>query len=222
MHRALLLAVAALLGSHLTAAEARAPTVWLLEKTEQVGDHATEVLGAPQITADPDGKSVHFDGKSDGLFVSANPLAGRREFTVEVLFRPEEGGGEAQRFLHLQDTATWRVMIETRLNGQGGWWLDTFLGNATHGQPLIDPTRVHATGQWYWVALRYDGQRMAHFVNGEQEREAAVEFGPMVDGRMSLGVRQNKVYWFKGSIREVRFHPVALAPGALQRVPPKP
>lgn len=52
----------------------------------------------------------------------------------------------------------------------------------------------------------------------EQEREGAVEFVPMDAGKLSLGVRQNRVHWFKGAIREVRVTPAALAEGALQRV----
>ena len=43
----------------------------------------------------------------------------------------------------------------------------------------------------------------------------------MLAGKTSLGVRQNLVYWFKGSLREVRFHPVALASAALQSVTAK-
>jgi hypothetical protein len=39
----------------------------------------------------------------------------------------------------------------------------------------------------------------------------------MQDGQMSIGVRLNQVFWYKGAIREVRFHPVALAPAVLQR-----
>jgi len=39
----------------------------------------------------------------------------------------------------------------------------------------------------------------------------------MSAGQISLGVRQNKVYWFKGGIREVRFHSAALTPENLQR-----
>ena len=40
------------------------------------------------------------------------------------------------------------------------------------------------------------------------------EFG---EGQISLGVRQNKVFWFKGGIREVRFHREAIAADQLQR-----
>lgn len=112
-----------------------------------------------------------------------------------------------------------RALIETRLDGKGAWWLDTFLLKAgTAGRALIDAQRTHPTGRWYWVALRYDGKTMTSFVNGVKELAGEVEFGPMSAGKVSLGVRQNKVYWFKGAIREVRFTPAALAEGRLQRV----
>ena len=39
----------------------------------------------------------------------------------------------------------------------------------------------------------------------------------MAAGQVSLGVRQNKVYWFKGGIREVRWHATALKAEQLQR-----
>lgn len=199
------------------AADQPAAVVWPLDRTVQVGGHATEVLGAPRVVDEADGPAVYFDGASDGLYVEVNPLAGSPAFTIEILFHPEEGGLEAQRFFHLQDTKTWRIMIETRLDGRGGWWLDTFLGATGVSQPLIDPKLVHRTGRWYWVALRFDGRRMTSFINGVQELEREATFGPMTDGRLSLGVRQNKVHWFKGGIREVRWHRAAIPPELLRR-----
>lgn len=190
-------------------------SVWTLGDLKKIGGFTTEIVGAPGIS---EGAMV-FDGVKDGVFVPNIPLAGAKHFTIEILFKPAEGGPEAQRFFHLQDTATWRVMIETRLDGKGGWWLDTFLGSSKGGQPLIDPKRVHRTDRWYWAAVSYDGTTMRHFINGEKELEAAnVKFGPLGEGQVSLGVRQNKVFWFKGAIRAVRFTPEALPAGELQRV----
>ena len=189
--------------------------IWTLGDLKKIGGVATEVVGAPRVVEG----AIVFDGVKDGIFVPTIPLAGAAQFTIEILFRPAEGGPEAQRFFHLQDTSTWRVMIETRLDGHGGWWLDTFLGSSRGGQPLIDPKRVHRTDQWYWAAVSYDGTTMTHYVNGERELLAEnVKFGPLGQGQVSLGVRQNKVFWFKGAIREVRFTPAALPPGKLQRV----
>lgn len=191
--------------------------VWRLENVDRVGGNATEVLGAPKVAEG----AVTFDGLKDGLLVGVNPLAGWREFTVEVLFRPADDAPAEQRFLHVQDTAMSRALIETRVDGTGSWWLDTYLMNVgKEGRPLIDPKKKHPVGQWHWVALRYDGKTMTHFVNGEKEREGTVEFGPMLEGRVSLGVRQNRVHWFKGAIREVRFTRGALPEEKLQRVKP--
>lgn len=214
VQKLILLAGVALVGTVLRAADAAA-VIWQLDDLKKIGGHATEVIGAPRVT---DGAAV-FDGAHDGVLVPAIPLAGAPQFTIEILFRPDEGGPEAQRFFHLQDTATWRVMIETRLDGHGGWWLDTYLGSSKGGQPLIDPKRVHPTNQWYWAAVSYDGTTMTHFINGEKELQATnVKFGPLGQGQVSLGVRQNKVYWFKGAIRTVRFTAVALSADKLQRV----
>ena len=192
-------------------------TIWRLDQTARIGGHVATTLGAPRVSTDANGPAVFFNGASDGILVPVNPLAGWPQFTVEVLFKPEEGGLAEQRFVHIQDNAAWRVMIETRLDGKGGWWLDTFLGNGRINQPLIDPRRVHPTGQWYWVALTYDGKRMTHCINGHKELEADMGFGPMTTGQISLGVRQNQVYWFKGGIHELRFHPAALAPARSRR-----
>ena len=153
-------------------------------------------------------------------FVTGNPIAGAEQYTIEVLFMPAEGGLEEQRFVHVQDANTSRALIETRLNGKGGWWLDTFIYTppSEPGLALVDPKRVHPTGEWYWAALRYDGKTMAHFVNGQKELEGEFRFHPFGEGTVSLGVRQNKVFWFKGAIREVRFHRAALPEARLQRL----
>lgn len=209
-----MLVVGVVLAGGVVRANDAATTIWQLADVKKVGGHPTEILGTPQVI---DGAAV-FDGVKDGVFVPTIPLEGAKQFTIEILFRPAEGGPEAQRFFHLQDTSTWRVMIETRLNGQGGWWLDTYLGSSKGGQPLIDPKRVHPTNQWYWAAVSYDGTTMRHFINGQKELEAAnIKFGPLGPGQVSLGVRQNRIYWFKGAIKEVRFTPTALPAEKLQR-----
>ena len=58
---------------------------------------------------------------------------------------------------------------------------------------------------------------MTHYIDGVKELEGEVAFPAMAAGRVSLGVRQNKVYWFKGGIREVRWHANALKAEQLQR-----
>lgn len=193
--------------------------LWRVDQTTAIGGHVTKVLGAPQVIETAHGKALSFDGVRDGLIVPANPLAGWSVFTIEVLFQPLAGGLEEQRFLHVEgESGNERALIETRLTPESQWALDTFLLSGTNRLPLLDRTRLHPAGVWHWVALRYDSKKLASFVNGQKELEGEVTFPPMKGGRISLGVRQNEVYWFKGAIREVRFHPSALSPERMQAV----
>lgn len=196
-------------------------TIWTLEGLDKISGLSPVVEGAPKRIRVPElGAALEFDGKADGVVLPVNPLEGQAQFTVEILFFPSVAGAPEQRFFHVQDEGGRRALIELRLNAEGQWWLDTFLKPATTpGMVLIDPKKTHRAGQWCWAALRYDGKRMASFVNGEKELEADFAFDPMGSGQTSLGMRLNRVAWFKGSIREVRFHREALAPEKLQHWP---
>src|SRR5579862_9843023 len=89
------------------------PVAWTLDNPKSVGGLHPEILGVPQvINADDGGPALHFNGKSDGLFLNTNPLRGLEKFTVEVLFRPDANGASAQRFLHIQDERSSRALIE--------------------------------------------------------------------------------------------------------------
>jgi len=192
---------------------AEEPVVWHLDKPESVGDFPSTVFGRLASTRE----GMVFDGAHDGILVPTNPIAGWTAFTVEILFSPADGGRAEQRFLHLEDANGSRALVELRSDPSGQWWLDTFLRDDDSQLTLIDSHKKHATGKWFWAALRYDGTTMTHFVDGEKECEGLVKFRPMSDGRVSIGVRQNKVFWFKGAIREVRFTPAALPVDQLQR-----
>ncbi len=193
------------------------PVVWRLDRAAEVGGHATEVLGAPQVAGDPAGPALAFNGTSDGLFVPVNPLAGASAFSLEVLFNPAADGPAEQRFLHVQDAATNRALLEIRLAG-GTWALDAFLFSPVNKGRLVllDPTKRHPAGRWTWVAVVYDGRRLTSYIDGVKELEGDVTIPPFGAGRVSLGVRQNKVYWFKGGLREVRWHTTALKAEELQ------
>jgi hypothetical protein len=137
-----------------------------------------------------------------------------------VLFKPDGEGPAEQRFLHIQDSQERRVLIETRVTKERTWALDTFLRASDSDKlTLLDPAKVSPGDRWYWVALVFDGKTMSHYVNGDKQLEGPVTFPAMSAGRISLGVRQNRIHWFKGSISQVRFTPAALAPAALKREP---
>ncbi len=206
----------------LLASVARGGEVWRLDNLKSIEGHEVSVVGAPRVIGGADAKALRFDGAQDGIFVPAIPTAGAQAFTIEVLFRPTEGGNEAQRFFHVQDAPGRRALMEIRTNHQGGWWLDAFLRTnldpADKGLALIDAAKVHPTNRWYWVAMRYDGKHLANFVNGVKQEEGEGSFTALGDGKVSIGVRQNLVYWFKGDVREVRWHREAIADEKLQRV----
>jgi hypothetical protein len=204
-----MLGTAMLMACAATSVPQNRATAWKLRAVAQVGGHRTEVVGTPEISrgATP---AIRFDGQDDGIFVPVNPLAGWHAFTIEVRFKPDGAGGEEQRFLHLEDQQQHRVLMETRVR-EGQWSLDTFLfQDAAHKLTLLDRSVRHPTDRWYWVALVYDGAKMSSYVNGALELSGEVEFPPMVSGRTSIGVRQNRVSWFRGAIAEIRFTPAAL------------
>jgi hypothetical protein len=207
-----------LMASACTSSELK-PEVWILDNTAEIGGYEAEEIGNPTVVIEQNFTAVAFDGEGDGLLLPVNPLEGKSVFTIEVLFRPDADGPEEQRFVHFQDESENRGLIETRLDEDGNWALDTFLYNksADNGLTLLDRQNYHPADTFYWVALVYDGNMMSHYVNGMKELEGQIDFDPMGSGKISLGMRMNQVHWFKGLIREIRFHPKALHSDELQR-----
>lgn len=104
-------------------------------------------------------------------------------------------------------------MFETRLVDGGLWFLDTFIYSGEQKIPLYAEQHTHNVDLWYHAAIVVDKNTFLHYVNGERELSEPIRFEPQGSGRTSLGVRLNRVDWFKGAIRTVRFTPRALAPG---------
>ena len=188
--------------------------VWNIDNLTNIGGHPVTVEGDPKVIDTPKGKAVEFDGVDDALFVDVHPLEGAAEYTLEVIFRPDANGLEEQRFFHLQENDTNnRFLLETRIIGGNRWSLDSFMAAGEINQTLLDKSITHPTDEWYSVALVFDGKEMAHYINGVKELSAQIEsYVPPKAGRTSMGVRINKVYWFKGAFRTARFTRRALSP----------
>lgn len=204
----------------IAAAPENEPVIWQVHQPDQVGGAKPEVLGAPKPRAGAT-PSVSFNGRDDGLLVPANPLAGHARFTIEMLIFPESGGGEEQRFFHAEDTDKSRGLLELRVLPGNRWCLDAFLKAGDMQKVLLDREKGHPLDRWHWVAMSYDGKTLVSYVNGVRELGGDLVFPAMKDGKISLGVRQNQISWFKGAIREVRFHADALAPDRLQTALPE-
>lgn len=197
------------------AGDAVGAIVWDFENMPTVGGHKVTPVGNPRIVKTEWGPVIEFDGVDDGIFIDANPLAGLAQFTVEVVFRPASGGAKEQRFLHFQpDGSEDRVLFETRLPGEGKWFLDTYLQTGPGKHTLFADKHLHPLDQWQHAAIVVDGRTMRHFVNGQEELSAEVQLIPLAAGKTSLGMRFNQVHWFKGQVRKIRVTPTVLKPAA--------
>ena len=188
------------------------PATWKIDNLKLIGASPTSVIGDPHVIKTAAGKSVLFDGVDDGIVVNKNPIVGTSVFTIEAVFRPDASGGKEQRWFHIQqDTIDNRVLLETRLDGDQ-WFLDTFIKSGENSRTLYAETFRHPVGEWYHVALVFDGSTMRHYVDGKEELSGPLIISPMGEGSTSIGVRMNRVFWFKGAIRKLRFTPRALVP----------
>jgi hypothetical protein len=199
--------------------------VWMFNQTSALGNHATQVLGHPQVIETPMGKAVAFNGVDDALLVAVHPLAGAATWTWEVIFRPDADGAAAQRFFHLSviDPATGkdavdRLLFEIRIvNGQ--WCLDSFAMAGGQSKTLLDCEKLHALGRWYRVTAVYDGKTLRNYVGDELQGEGSVQLAPQRAGHASVGVRINLKDYFKGAIFEARFARRALAEEDFLKMP---
>jgi len=187
------------------------PVVWTLDNLKSIGGHAVTLIGTPKIVATPAGPAIEFNGTSDGLLLDVNPVEGLAAFTVEVVFEPAPDGPEEQRFIHISENGSERrLMMETRILPDHTWAFDTYLRMEAPGLALLDRAKTHPSGTWHAGALTFDGKTMASYVDGGRELAGEVSFAPLKAGRISIGVRQNLVSWFKGRIRLIRISPEAL------------
>ena len=185
--------------------------MWTFDRLDRIGGHQTTIVGHPRIIDAPVGKAIEFDGVGDALFVDVHPLAGAETFTWEAIFRPD-GGAAAQRWFHLQESGSEnRMLFEIRVI-DGQWCLDSYGHSGDAQKALMDRTRLHRLGAWYHVASVYDGRQFRNYVNGTEEGAADIRFAPHRPGRTSIGVRINRVNYFKGAIHLARFTRRALTP----------
>jgi hypothetical protein len=198
------------------AAESPSQEVWTFDRIDRIGGHATTVLGHPRVIDTPAGKAVEFNGVDDGIQLDVHPLAGAETFTFEAIFRPD-GGNAEQRWFHLEQNPAngsdenSRMLFEIRVI-DGKWCLDAFNKSGPVQKALLNRQHLHPLGRWFHVAAVYDGKEFRSYVDGVQDGAAAVQLAPQGDGRTSVGVRMNKVFYFKGAVRLARFSRRALAP----------
>ena len=205
---------------------ASAQEVWTFDRLDQLGGHRTKVLGHPRVIDTNIGKAVEFNGVDDGLLIDVHPLAGAETFTWEAIFRPD-GGNAEQRWFHLEanpadgSDANSRMLFEIRVI-DGRWCLDAFNRSGALQKALLNRQNLHALGACFHVAAVYDGKEFRSYVNGVQDGAGEVHLAPQGAGRTSVGVRINKLFYFKGAVRMARFTRRALTPPEFLKSPEKP
>lgn len=157
-----------------------------------------EIIGTPRLT----GEGITFSGR-DGIILPENPLPALPEIFIELDFLPASGGGEEQRFLHFGHIDGPRFLFETR-SLDGRWCLDTFYYNGEEGLVLLDRERLQPEERWYTIRAELYRDRMLSFIDGRPEGEGPVDRRPFEGGRASLGVRQNLISYFTGTIGDIR------------------
>jgi len=193
-----------------TMAVAASGQTWQIDSIDRIAGHPATVRGKPKTIATPYGPAVEFNGVDDALFLDVHPLAGAETWTWEVLFRPDMGGAPEQRFFHLQENGTdHRMLFEIRVIGNE-WCLDSFAKGGSESLALLDRTKLHPLGAWYYAEAVYDGHELRSYVDGVPEGKGNLHLEPQGAGKTSLGARINRVYYFKGAIARARMTPRAL------------
>lgn len=187
-------------------------TEWILTDLVKSNVNGITIDGKPGILQCKYGEAVTFDGKDDAIFIDSMPVTGLQQFTVEVIFQPASGGNFEQRFLHLGEVQGDRVLLELR-STENGWYFDGFINTGGQNCTLIDPAMLHPSDNWYHVAYVVDHGNLSTWVNGKKELEGQIVMKPVAGDMTSIGVRQNKVSWFKGAIYKIRITNEAITPG---------
>ena len=186
-------------------------TEWLLANLLREKSSSIEINGNPQIVNSPYGEAVFFNGIDDALFLREMPLNSLQEFTVEMIFKPEINAPFEQRILHIGESTKDRMLLEIRAFGTN-WYFDGYAASGTNKKALIDEKLIHLLGQWYHVAFVVTPKSLTTYVNGKQELQEEFSFLPIETGQTSIGVRMNKVCWFKGSIYKIKITPKQIKP----------
>ena len=192
--------------------------VWEFKSLKKIGGHPVQVFGNPEIVKTERGKAIKFDGIDDRLLVDNNPIGDAREFTIEVIFKPDPAYdiSNQPRFIHFQDpgdTSAKRVLIELRLTPENKWYLDGYMMTDAGEHTLVNRTLTHPAGEWFHAALTYKDNTFKSFVNGEQEVSGNVSFSEKLIntiGKTSIGGRMDQRNYYSGLIKTLKITRKAL------------
>ncbi len=193
---------------------------WDISRLDSIGGFGVIVLGDPEVVSTDIGDAVEFDGVTDQLLVRNNPIGEAKEFTVEVVFWPNDvyPDNADPRFVHIQDPIdpdNKRLLIELRLNDEHECYMDGFLLTDSDNLALIDEFLVHPTETWLHAAVTYKDGVFRTYMNGIPELRGNVGYQTTIlpaTGQTSLGARMDERNYFSGKIKTLRVTQAALEP----------
>ncbi|WP_163323327.1 LamG domain-containing protein [Draconibacterium mangrovi] len=188
----------------------KSEVVYIISDLIEANENVT-VVGNPMEIDSPYGSAVQFDGKDDAIFIDEMPLKDLTEITIEMIIRFDSGGSHEQRYFHTGSVKKDRLLMEMRSNADT-WYLDGMFESRKKWVVLMSPELIHPLDEWYHIAFTVKDGGQATFVNGQKELEGDVDFAPIKKGKTSIGVRQNKISWFKGAIYSIRITDKVLNP----------
>ena len=92
-----------------------------------------------------------------------------------------------------------------------GWDLRMYNQNGITFSLSLETGDVPVPGQWYHLAAVYDGIDASMYVNGAGVTDTPTGFVPNVDGPLTLGIRSDESFPFRGSLDEVAVYGTALS-----------
>jgi hypothetical protein len=173
---------------------------------------SVELLDSPWAINCKYGEALMFDGIDDGILIDTFEINSVSDFTVEAVFNPARGGNFEQRFLHIGEISGPRILFETR-SDSATWYFDAYVQTEKQKCTLINPLLFHSLDKWYHVALVCNKGKLATYINGKKELTGSIyPSSETITGKASIGMRQNKVSWFKGAIYKVKISQEPLKP----------
>ena len=207
--------------SSFNALNAQVSETWLMNSLTQTGGHNISVLGTPELVTTEVGQAVDFSGAGERFLVTANPIGTSKEFTVEVIFKPESGEPNITnqpRFIHIQDPAdptAKRIMLEIRVIPNGRFYFDAFMLTDKANTTVADTSLTYPCNAWIHAAITYRNDSLSIWVNGTRILTGMVGYNNDLLGanpKVSIGARQGDQYYFAGMIKAIRFTQAVIPP----------
>lgn len=187
--------------------------------TYQTEGHSSRGFGTFMSSriSTPPGASLNFDGSNDYVNLPDElKQAVAEDITVEAWFRAEDFTGERSIVHNLEWTANGQLYAGYALHTRTGNQISGTIATGNNQLTVLSVDGLN-TGQWYHVAMTYDGSTVRLYLDGQEVNSAEVDGGPIDYSPLPLAFNIGRYYdtneerFFQGDIDEVRIWDRALS-----------